>query len=497
MTRSRRRSRGRLTALAASLTLLMTGIAGLSTSADAQAPSAARADGPPLTLWSPTKVVAYSYGGFVYSDLGLKLIAEGAPLELWSTRASYHDPIRTVWRSPGGEVPLPTRTMSSLAQLKKFVRLEIRRTGTSNTRTVRRAACLGGGWEGGERVRPEAPATSPYPQSCYYNPYAIGAVQGIQQGWAASVFGEGTPMRLKPGKYVLTARLTSAYTRVFGLGAEDATRRLRLVVKKEEQGNWRAPRRVTTEPRPAAREPAGDSAGAPAATQPDLRSLPAFGMQVSGNGNFLRFFATVWNAGDSPLVVDGFRRSGEDVMDAYQYFFDGEGNQTGYQAVGQMQWDTRDSHRHWHFEDFARYTLLKKDKSEAVRSRKEAFCLAPTDAVDLTGPNAAWKVGNSDLSTACGGRSALSIREVLAAGWGDTYAQYRAGQSFDLRGLPNGTYFVSVNANPEGNLVEHSTANNESLRKVVIGGRPGARTVRVPQVGLIEEFGDGGMFFRG
>ena len=62
-----------------------------------------------------------------------------------------------------------------------------------------------------------------------------------------------------------------------------------------------------------------------------------------------------------------------------------------------------------------------------------------------------------------------------------------AGQSFDLRGLANGTYYVAVTANPDGRLVESSTDNNVSLREVVIGGSDGHRTVSVPQVGVIEE----------
>jgi hypothetical protein len=372
------------------------------------------------------------------------------------------------------------------------VRLDVTKVGSDTTRTSRFAACLGGGWErGSERVRPEAPATSPYPHSCYYNPFSIGAVQGVQEGWATPVLGEGAALRLKPGKYDVTARITPAYADPLGISAADATRSYRLVVRKEE--NFRPARRRASTPQPAAQEPSAAAAGAVAATRPDLRSLPAFGMNISGNGNYLRFFATVWNGGDSPLVVDGFRRADENVMDAYQYFFDGDGHQTGYEKVGAMHWDARSTHQHWHFEDFARYALLDASKVEAVRSKKEAFCLAPTDAVDLTVPNAAWNVENSDLSTACGDSSALSIREVLASGWGDTYAQFRAGQSFDLRGLPNGTYYVAVIANPDGNLVEGDTANNTSLRKVKIGGRPGARTVRVPQVGVIEEFGE---FFR-
>ena len=225
---------------------------------------------------------------------------------------------------------------------------------------------------------------------------------------------------------------------------------------------------------------------------PDLRSLPAWGIGVGEGGDYLRFSATVWNAGDSPLVVDGFRREGEDEMDAYQYFFDGDGNQTGYQQVGHMHWDAKRTHQHWHFEDFARYTLLAADKTEAVRSRKEAFCLANTDAVDLTVPERRLEPGQHrpvDLVRRLQ-RRCRSAR-CSPSGWGDTYAQYRAGQSFDLRGLPNGKYFVAVIANPENRLVEASTDNNVALRKVFVGGTPGHRTVRVPQVGLIVEDGFG------
>ena len=178
---------------------------------------------------------------------------------------------------------------------------------------------------------------------------------------------------------------------------------------------------------PAAHEPTSASSGQVAGPVPDLRSLPAWGISVAPDGNFLRFAATVWNAGNSPLVVDGFRRADEDEMDAYQYFFDAEGNQTGYQQVGSMHWDSRSTHQHWHFEDFARYSLLDAGKVEAVRSKKEAFCLANTDSVDTTVPDASWNPENTDLETSCGEYSSLSIREVLASGWGDTYAQFRAG----------------------------------------------------------------------
>jgi hypothetical protein len=120
---------------------------------------------------------------------------------------------------------------------------------------------------------------------------------------------------------------------------------------------------------------------------PDLRSLPAFGMQMR-RGQWLAFGANVWNAGPSPLVVDGFRRQDEDLMDAFQYFYDTEGNPAGRTEVGTMAWDPRDGHHHWHFKDFARYRLLDADRNAVVRSKKEAFCLANTDAIDYTVPGA-------------------------------------------------------------------------------------------------------------
>jgi len=198
------------------------------------------------------------------------------------------------------------------------------------------------------------------------------------------------------------------------------------------------------------------------------------------------FGATVWNGGPSPLVVDGFRGAGQEKMDAYQYFYDANGKQVGYTPTGTMEWDAREGHQHWHFSDFASYRLLGADKKEIVRSGKEAFCLANTDAIDYTVKNANWHPSNTDLATACGEETSVSVREVLDVGNGDTYEQYRPGQSFDVTNLPNGTYYIQVIANPDNRLKEQSTANNVTYRKVVLGGTPGARTVTVPKYGMID-----------
>jgi hypothetical protein len=203
---------------------------------------------------------------------------------------------------------------------------------------------------------------------------------------------------------------------------------------------------------------------------------------VDGRTNAV-FAATVWNAGTSPLLVDGFRRSGTDLMDAYQYFYDTAGNEVGVRPAGTMEWDPREGHYHWHFTDFAQYNLLNADKSLAVRSGKEAFCLANTDPVDFLLPNAFWRPTNNNLASSCGQNTAVAVRERLDIGNGDTYFQYLPGQSFDVTDVPNGTYWIEVKANPDNHLAELRTANNSSFRKVILGGTPGGtRTLRVPPV---------------
>ena len=449
------------------------------------APAPAADPGPSVELVAAPLVEVYSYGGRVYDSLGARLAATDAAVELWSTRTSYDEPIRTELRSSAGTTVLPLGTMKQWWALPRFSRMTLKDADGNVVYDKTRGMCLNGDTQ---RMRPDAPARSPYPWGCPYNPFTKGSVQGIQAGWSVPLIEPGNGVKLPVGRYQVTVGIAPRYARLLGLTSEQAHTTYKLRVRKgSDEGYYRTPARKAPLARPAATEPTAASGGTVAGPKPDLQALPAFDMSIGPSGHHLRFSATVWNAGDSPMVVDGFRRPGEDVMDAYQYFFDAEGNQTGYEKVGQMEWHAA-NHQHWHFHDFARYRLLKADKTKAVRSKKESFCLANTDAVDYTVPGADWKPENTDLSSACGGRDTLSLREVLSSGSGDTYAQYRAGQSFNLEGLPNGRYYVAVEANPLGHLTESKTDNNVALRRVRIGGTPEHRTVTMAQVGVIEGF---------
>jgi hypothetical protein len=465
--------------------------------ATTQGASAAPGDSP-IRLWTPSKVVTYSYGGRVYTDYGVKVVAPDNAFEVRSVRPSYSDEIESTWTSGALNGSLPAGSTDDWnSGLQKFARVVVRDLDGNVVKRFSQDACLGGY---SQRVEPDAPATSPYPYSCPWNPYTLGSVMGLQRGHASSISGDQygyRSSRLAPGRYDVTARILPAYAQAIGISAEDALRTTRLVVKKgSDDGEFRPQRQRhgSTTLQPAAHRPVGPSAVPPAGQPaPDLRSLPAWGITLNSKGTLLRFAATVWNGGTSPLVVDGFRGDHADHMDAYQYFFDTDGDQTGYQPVGEMHWHAG-NHNHWHFEDFARYRLLNQDMTQAVKSRKQSFCLANTDAVDYTLPGSDWQPDNTDLSTACGGFDALSIREVLSAGSGDTYAQYRYGQAFPIKNVPNGVYYVAVEANPKGNLYELDESNNDSLRRIKLYGTPDHRKVKVSQVGIIDESRFG--FFR-
>ncbi|MGW1725001.1 lysyl oxidase family protein [Streptomyces sp. NPDC002306] len=492
----------------------------------------------------------------VYLDLGTYVTVDNAPLELKVTRKSYKDPVVAQQILRDGTrtqtKTLPAGLVKDFSGLPGFLEVSVRNAAGQEVSRNTGTFCPN---NASGRLRPDAPATSHYPESCSTNPFTLGSVWGVEKGWASnsSTVDYDKPVDLPAGEYTAKVSVAKKYRDLFGIPDDQPT--IKVTVRQNSDGGGQgltagrdahaghaahsghaAPAAGTAhqhgprgadEPTPPALSHAledrglahhlGDGPGhtdgsriAPALTanakrpfgpagvpanvpKPDLRSLPAWDIAITDGEDgdvpgkdYLAFSANVWNAGPAPLVVDGFRSPGKDLMDAYQYFYDANGKQVGYTPTGTMEWDPRIGHEHWHFTDFASYRLLSADKTEEVRSGKEAFCLANTDAIDYTVKNANWHPYNTDLSTACGQQNSISVREVLDVGSGDTYTQYRPGQSFDITGLPNGTYYIEVIANPEKRLQETNLDNNVALRKVVLGGTPDARTVTVPPHDLID-----------
>lgn len=429
-------------------------------------------------------------------DLDTFVVSSGAPFEVRVSRDSYHDPIRAEQIVPqeSGRYsrPLPTGPISSFVGLPDFFHITLRDGSGATVEDRTQAFCPDSRTI---RVDDSAPTSSPYPLGCPTNPFTLGSVWGIQQGWgAATVDPVGGPVTLADGDYTATIGVTQRYLRLLGVAGGTKTVQVHVETVRDQTSQPGAPDASTTASRSSTapgRSPTSSPAsrsGPPApGSRPDLRPLPAWGISVrtSGGSDYLSFAADVWNAGPAPFVVNGFRRPGTDTMDAYQYFFDARGEQTGAASIGTLEWDPRPGHQHWHLSDVAEYSLLDSSRREVTRSQKDGFCLANTDAVDYLVKNADWQPGGSDLHTACGEPQAQSIRELLAVGSGDTYVQGLPGQAFDISDLPNGVYYIRITANPDHNLYETDRHNDVSLRTVILGGARGARTVKVPPYQLV------------
>jgi hypothetical protein len=436
----------------------------------------------------------------VYLELGMFVASPDEPFELLITRPDYAQPIQIqrVIRHPALPeeiVDLPADTLNSWSGLKDFIELEITNADGEEVASSTSSFCPN--TYSRERIGDAGPSTPTYPDACYTNPFTKGMVWGIDADWAVTALGyDAAPVHLKSGDYTATVSIAQRYVDLFGIDPADAGATIDVTVKKipfdcPKCGNGRP--RAAEEHRSMATPTVDD----PDPTYlPDLLGLPAWGIGIDQRGRrtYLTFGATVWNGGASSLVVEGFRRSDEDVMDAYQYFTEA-GVTTGKAQVGTMEFDARSGHQHWHFLQFARYSLLDQSQAEIIRSKKEAFCLAPTDAIDLTVPGAVLAPQSLGLGSACGTGTSLWTREILPLGWGDTYTQARPGQSFNITDIPNGTYYIEVMANPSGSLFEQTDANNSELREIILKGKDDDRRVIVPLWnGIDTETGyDGGM----
>ena len=134
------------------------------------------------------------------------------------------------------------------------------------------------------------------------------------------------------------------------------------------------------------------------------------------------------------------------------------------------------AHGHWHLDDFALYELRKiaddgqPDMSAdgLVRSGgKVSFCLL--DYGRGRGARADddfYPFTTTGFYVACTG-----VHQGISAGWSDTYEAGLPGQQIVIDGVAPGTYAVVVTVNPDGRLLETTTADNSAHTIVQIDAR--------------------------
>ena len=507
-------TRPRILALALALAAMLAGMFALSVPAarGADSRTAVAAGTPRLKLIVAQKTIEvgnFGQGGVSF-DPGIWVASLGGAFQLDVQRANYAEPLtvtQIIKNSAGVTTErrvIPARLLDGWNGLSHFLKITIRHKGkvvASNSVTF----CPANGSL--SRATPNSPTTDGYPQQCsaggfFFGPgsggdaFSLGEVWGIPRGWAADP-ANYRGYKLGYGFYRVNESIEPVYRHLFGIPRNVATTTVTLKVVKFQQCCGpitccavKAPAHFTLmRARHASLAKHGRLPSLPATRTlsappsdalPDLIPLPSWGISVANNkkggDSYLDFGATVWIGGHSKLDVEGFRRNGSNQMTAYQYFWL-HGHLVGRMRVGTMGFSGYNS---WHFQQFAQYKLLNAKKKVVVVSRKIGFCIAPTDGINMLLRGATWVPSYTGIAGNCGSPTALWVQELLPLGWGDTYFQSVPYQSFEISHIPNGTYYIEIIANPEHLLHEVSTANDVSLRRVIISGKPGHRHVLVP-----------------
>jgi hypothetical protein len=116
-------------------------------------------------------------------------------------------------------------------------------------------------------------------------------------------------------------------------------------------------------------------------------------------------------------------------------------------------------HEHYHFDNFATYSLLDLTGKEVVHGRKQAYCMEDTRQY-AAGP----KISCNKHYTC--------TDQGISAGWSDLYGNTLDCQWLDITDVPPGDYQISVTLNPARVFHELTTDNNTAVAPVHIPQTP-------------------------
>ena len=130
-------------------------------------------------------------GRRAYLDLSTYVASVGGAFEIWSARPDYDHPVQMwqVVRQNGAitKFLLPTSAGQDRLELDRFLHVTVKDDAGAVMMDRYQGYCPGSGELA--RLSVEGPAIPTYPQFCGGNPFTLGAVWGIDEGWASNAFG--------------------------------------------------------------------------------------------------------------------------------------------------------------------------------------------------------------------------------------------------------------------------------------------------------------------
>jgi hypothetical protein len=192
---------------------------------------------------------------------------------------------------------------------------------------------------------------------------------------------------------------------------------------------------------------------------PDLQTAVPhhFTVQNQQQGETLRFSNLIGNAGAGDLRLHPESNLTTGITTGWQDLLDADGNVVSSQPVSEFVFHP--AHNHWHITGVALFEVrLAADDGTrgrfgavyANQSIKTTFCLIDWIKLD----------GNSPTTERNYFECAPDALQGISAGWGDQYHHNLEGQELAITGAKPGIYYLVSKANPDGNFIETTTANN-------------------------------------
>ena len=185
--------------------------------------------------------------------------------------------------------------------------------------------------------------------------------------------------------------------------------------------------------------------------KPNMRPAEAFDVQLNSSGTLLLFSTFSYNMGDGALEIRGRDvTNGTQNVDQRVYRSDGS---SYYRRAGTFEYHA--GHAHIHFDNYATYTLqpINAPGGSAREGQKTTFCLMDTDRAP-----APYDSNAPAHYTTCGTQT-----QGISKGWGDKYGWYLVDQWVDVSGLPSGDYSLTIDIDPNNNLLETNDTDNSSM----------------------------------
>ena len=324
-------------------------------------PSVARTNAAPaptgfeLIALSPSLVAARAPGAPVRVELGVLVAGHGQSLEIRTKRPTYANAWVSTLTIRGEDgrrlrsLTLPRGTVTT-SGLRQFGTVVVSSAGEPVASGMV-SWCPGRNLH--QRVDGDSVTDAIYPTSCSLHPFALGRLNGLERGWGSAVATSlALPASLPDGEYDVEFTVNPTMASRLRLSGE--ARRVRLTLTLVTTATTAAATVPSPEPEVdhsetanaailASTEVAHELAAAPSAdgpaqdTLPDLSALPAYRVRATreGDRDVLTFAANTWNRGPAPLVVEGYRIPGTELMDANQIFYR-DGVPVSSAPIGQM-----------------------------------------------------------------------------------------------------------------------------------------------------------------